>query len=266
VKLIGRGTYGNVFLALNGEEKVALKCIKKQQGKEGYHAQFLVQREVSILKRISHVFIQKFLGVYEDDNNYYLFTELVNGSDLFHFQLQMKFTMEILESKLYIAQIILILEYLHSKHIIYRDLKPENIMICLDGYLKLIDFGAAKHLKKDKTRTVMGSLHYLAPEVLDGSGHSFPADIFSLGVLFYEMICGSLPFGNGLEDPQEIYKEILKKHVKFHPAIKDKQVKKLIRRMLHKSKNKRAKMTAIRIKKDPVFGDFIWVHLSFSHL
>jgi len=108
-------------------------------------------------------------------------------------------------------------------------------MICLDGYLKLIDFGAAKHIKKDRTRTLIGSLHYIAPEVLEGHGYNFPADIFSLGVLFYEMICGTLPFGNGMEDPQEIYKDILKRQVKFHRSIKNKHVKKLIRRMLHKS-------------------------------
>ena len=168
--------------------------------------------------------------------------------------------MKIKESKLYIAQIVLMLEYMHSQSIIYRDLKPENLMICLDGYLKLIDFGAAKHLKKDKTKTVMGSLHYIAPEVLDGSGHSFPADIFSLGVLFYEMICGNLPFGNDVENPKEIYREILHKKVKFHPAIKDKKVKKLIRRLLHKSKRKRSKMTPERIKKDPVFEKIEWVY------
>lgn len=93
------------------------------------------------------------------------------------------------------------LEYLHSNKIIFRDLKPENIMICTDGHLKLIDFGASKHMKSDKTFTLMGSIHYIAPEVLDGRGHSYEADIFSLGVIFYELICGSLPFGDDTEDP-----------------------------------------------------------------
>ena len=59
-------------------------------------------------------------------------------------------------------------------------------------------------------------MHYIAPEVLDGTGHSFEADIFSLGVLFYEIICGVLPFGNSTNDPYKIYDEIINKKVKFH--------------------------------------------------
>jgi len=82
-------------------------------------------------------------------------------------------------------------------------------MLGMDGYLKLVDFGTAKYLEKDKTFSLLGSLHYIAPEVLDGSGHSFEADIFSLGVMFYELLCGYLPFGANTNDPYEIYSEIL---------------------------------------------------------
>ena len=82
-------------------------------------------------------------------------------------------------------------------------------MMDTDGYLQLIDFGSAKIISvQDKTFTLMGSLHYIAPEVLDGRGHSFQADIFSLGVIFYELICGNLPFDEE-EDPVKVYECIM---------------------------------------------------------
>ena len=81
------------------------------------------------------------------------------------------------------SHIILAIEYLHSKKIIYRDLKPSNLILDMEGYLNLIDFGSAKILNQDKTYTLMGTINYVAPEVLNGSGHSFEADLFSIGIL-----------------------------------------------------------------------------------
>ena len=101
------------------------------------------------------------------------------------------------------------LEELHSKKIIYRDLKPENLVLNKNGYLKLIDFGTAKFMDKDKTYTLMGSLHYIAPEVMEDIGYGFECDLFSFGVVFYELICGCLPFGEEEEDPMTIYNKIL---------------------------------------------------------
>ncbi len=83
-------------------------------------------------------------------------------------------------------------------------------MIAKDGYLKLIDFGTAKELRKDRTFTLMGSLHYIAPEVLvEGVGHSYEVDIYSLGVIFYELACGRLPFGDEDEDHYAVYQTIM---------------------------------------------------------
>jgi cGMP-dependent protein kinase len=91
---------------------------------------------------------------------------------------------------------ILSLEYLHSNLIIYRDLKPENMIVDQDGYLKLIDMGTAKLLShsNQRTSTVIGTPHYMAPEIIQGKGYSFAADLWSLGVILFEFLFLSLPF------------------------------------------------------------------------
>ena len=86
-----------------------------------------------------------------------------------------------------------IFEYLQSKDIVYRDLKPENIMIQSDGYLKLIDFGFAKVIKK-RTYTICGTPEYIAPEILLNEGHGKAVDWWTLGILLYEMLAGYPPF------------------------------------------------------------------------
>jgi cGMP-dependent protein kinase len=110
---------------------------------------------------------------------------------------------------------ILALEYLHSNNIIYRDIKPENIMVDNKGYLKLIDMGTAKILKNCKTFTIIGTPHYMAPEIIQGKGYGFHVDIWSVGICLYEFMCGGVPFAEDIDDPYEIYEEIIKSNVRF---------------------------------------------------
>jgi len=91
-----------------------------------------------------------------------------------------------LDSQFYIGSLILAMEYLHSNHIIYRDIKPENIMVDDKGYLKLIDMGTAKIMKSKvgtmtRTFTIIGTPHYMAPEVISGKGYNFLVDLWSIG-------------------------------------------------------------------------------------
>ena len=101
------------------------------------------------------------------------------------------------DCRFYIAEILLAVDNLHSNGVIYRDLKPENILIDKDGHIKLIDFGFAKRIKnihKDRAYTNCGTPGYCAPEVMLDSGHTYKADIWSIGILICEMIGGFTPF------------------------------------------------------------------------
>jgi cGMP-dependent protein kinase len=98
------------------------------------------------------------------------------------------------------------LEYLHTRQIIYRDIKPENIMVDINGHMYIIDLGTAKILNKaskhhGRTFTIIGTPHYMAPEVVMGKGYSLSVDLWSVGICLYEFMCGGVPFAEDLEDP-----------------------------------------------------------------
>jgi protein kinase X len=109
---------------------------------------------------------------------------------------------------------ILALEYLHSKQLVYRDLKPENVLIGSDGFLKLADFGFIKRLKPgERTYTFCGTPEYLAPEIIMHKGHGKAVDWYCLGVFIYELLVGHCPFSH--EDPFEIFKMILTNKIRY---------------------------------------------------
>jgi len=87
-------------------------------------------------------------------------------------------------------------------------------MVDKDGYLKLIDFGTAR-ITTDKTFTIVGTPHYMAPEVIRGRGYFIEADFWSLGIMLYEFICGGVPFGDDVNDPLMIYDKIIEYNLKF---------------------------------------------------
>lgn len=130
-----------------------------------------------------------------------------------------------------------LIDYLHSRGIVYRNLKPENIYIDRNGFLKVCDFELAKVLPEgNKTYTVCGTPEYMAPEMLTGTGYSFPVDYWALGVLLYEFLVGIDPFS--AETPFLTYRNILEKRVKF-PKDTDPAAINLIKHLLDKDAFKR---------------------------
>lgn len=153
-------------------------------------------------------------------------------------------------------------EYLQDRNLLYRDLKPENLLIDRDGYIKVADFGFAKELKSGKTYTMCGTPDYLAPELVQQTGHNKAADWWALGVLLYEMVTGLPPFYE--EDQVALFRNICNLKYSF-PRHLSKDCRDLIKRLLTKNPARRLgnlKGGAQDVKEHPWFKGLDWVKLA----
>jgi protein kinase A len=237
LQTVGVGSFGRVRLCRHKKNNkiYVMKILKKYEivkQKQVDH----VYSEYNILSILNHPFIVELKGVNVLDPKFlYFILEYVPGGELFTL-LRSKSSFPLAQAKFYIAHIITIFEYLHSKNIIYRDLKPENILINKNGYLKLTDFGFAKVLEQGKTYTLCGTPEYLAPEIILNKGHGKPVDWWTMGILLYEMLVGIDPFND--DDPMMIYQKIIKGKIRFPNSI-DKDAKSLIKHLLTADTTKR---------------------------
>mmetsp|Transcript_47956 Transcript_47956/g.113994 ORF Transcript_47956/g.113994 Transcript_47956/m.113994 type:complete len:1016 (-) Transcript_47956:174-3221(-) len=238
VRLIGRGGFGSVRMVehkLTGV-KYALKRVAKEDGR----VPEFVERETEILAQNAHPFMLHYVGTFQSGKSVYILTELVTGGQLYQ---QVVSRMGLLGRKpaqFYIGSIVLILEALHERGIIYRDLKPENVMLDEQGYVKLVDFGLAKKLDASgRTYTFAGTAAYMAPEIIQSTGHGLECDIWSLGVMLFELVCGCLPFGQDVDDQDVVFLSICESELEFPGAYNDLAGKKLLQALLHKQPHQR---------------------------
>lgn len=180
-KVLGRGKLGRVLQAKLDFLDIAVKIMPQELKK-------YANIEIEILDLFSNPFIVSTHGNLEDKDSVYILLEYISCGDLFH--MIRKRRMRQNEIIFYAAELVVILDLVHSKNVVYRDLKPENVMICETGHLKLIDFGLSKIMNQDRTFTVCGSPEYMAPEVLTKQGYGYSVDFWALGVLIYELYCG----------------------------------------------------------------------------
>lgn len=253
---LGYGNFGSVWKVMSAKNKTlyALKMVSRKKIIE-HDIEQNIKDEKKILARIDHPFIMKLVRYYEEEHKIFFLTELVKGDDLFN-ALNYLNILDKSQGMFYFASLLLITEYLHLRNILYRDFKPENIMIDETGYLKLIDFGAAKIIK-DRAYTIIGTPSYTAPEVYIGEGYSYTSDYWSLGVCMYEFLCGDLPFGgdNDMPDPLEVYKKILSGVLEFPPFYRDDLGKDLMKKMLNRDMKDRL-TTIDDIKSHPYCSDY----------
>ncbi|KAK3240853.1 hypothetical protein CYMTET_49339 [Cymbomonas tetramitiformis] len=209
---LGMGQFGRVKLVRHSRncQAYALKCLVKRMIAESGQEKHL-RSEKMVLDKINHPFCIKLMATCTDKKMVYMLLELCLGGELFKV-LGDSDNGQLPEATavFYAACVVLTLEYLHSKGICYRDLKPENLMLDSEGYIKVTDFGFAKVLEGNKTYTLCGTADYLAPEIIMCKGHGTEVDLWALGVLIYEILCGfapfTPPFGN---DTGATYKAIL---------------------------------------------------------
>lgn len=232
---IGTGTFGRVVLIQNKltRDYYALKILPITEIirlKQVDH----VQNEKEILFGVDHPFIINLLCTSHNSTFLYLLFEYVPGGELFSY-LRNAGHFSNSTTLFYSSQLVLVLEYLHSKSVVYRDLKPENLLLDSRGYLKVTDFGFAKRLV-DRTWTLCGTPEYLAPEIIQNKGHNKAVDWWAFGILLFEMLVGYPPFYD--ESPFGIYEKILAGKIEW-PRMFNTVVKDLIRKLLIQDRSKR---------------------------
>jgi len=219
-------------------------------------------QEKTVLETVNFPFIMQYIKTFKDNNNIYFLVEYVRGLELFDVIREMGL-LNSADSQFYIGSMLLAIEYLHAQQIVYRDIKPENIMIDDKGYLKMIDMGTAKPLKGknpagNRTFTVIGTPHYMAPEIITGKGYTLNVDLWSIGICLYEFMCGMVPFGEEAEDPYEIYEEIITKPIKYPSYVKDKKARKIMDQLINKVADVRLGGSFASLKAHQWFDNFNW--------
>ncbi|XP_020589505.1 probable serine/threonine protein kinase IRE isoform X2 [Phalaenopsis equestris] len=292
IKPISRGAFGRVFLAkkrVTGD-LFAIKVLKKADMiRKNAVESILAERNILISAR--NPFVVRFYYSFTSRENLYLVMEYLNGGDLYSLLRNLGCLSEDM-ARLYIAEVVLALEYLHSLNVIHRDLKPDNLLIARDGHIKLTDFGLSKvglinstddlsgpdvssavifdqapipsALRAEKReqrrkQSAVGTPDYLAPEILLGMPHGPNADWWSVGVILFEMLVGIPPFN--AEHPQKIFDNIMNRDISWPqiPQEMSHEAYDLINKLLIQNPLQRVGATgAGEVKAHPFFKDINW--------
>jgi serine/threonine-protein kinase len=197
--LLGKGGVGVVYKAFDPSiaRSVAIKAIARNSLPPGELKNVMdrFRHEAQAVGRLVHPRIVQIYDYGEDEDVAYIVMELVNGKTL-HEHLAQEARYEVREVGEIIRQVLDGIGYAHSQGVVHRDIKPSNIMINSDGRIKISDFGIARLDSSDLTQVgeVLGTPHYMAPEQFLGSGIDKPADLYSIGVIAYELLAGRRPF------------------------------------------------------------------------
>jgi serine/threonine protein kinase len=241
---LGVGSFGRVELVQDKRDPTQMYALKMQQKHNIMTSKQLenCMNERKLLEECTHPFICMLHATYSDKNLLYMLLECVKGGELFQLlRSTPTHCVPVASCQFYAACVIDALGYLHKMNIIYRDLKPENLLIDADGYIKIVDLGFAKKLKRNqmyRTYTICGTPDYMSPEMLTNLGYNVSVDVWAVGVLIFEMICGYAPFGEqmngvGKHDAATTMKNIMHQHVLI--PVQDSSVIRIIRSLLVKN-------------------------------
>jgi serine/threonine protein kinase len=294
LKPISRGAFGRVFLAKKRTtgDLFAIKVLRKADMiRKNAVESILAER--NILISVRNPFVVRFFYSFTCRENLYLVMEYLNGGDLYSLLRNLGCLDEEM-ARVYIAEVVLALEYLHTLHVVHRDLKPDNLLIAHDGHIKLTDFGLSKvglinstddlsgpavsgtmllgededslcateqsdQRERRQKRSAVGTPDYLAPEILLGTGHAETADWWSVGIILFELLTGIPPFN--AEHPQTIFDNILNRKIPWPdvPEEMSYEAMDLIDKLLTEDPNQRlGAKGAAEVKRHPFFKDINW--------
>lgn len=211
-KQLAKGKFGDIklvtFIKTNKthimkrliKDKLTSKSGMAEQAKNEVELQYQMRRSPDCVQILDYI---------TDADSIYIILEYCSGGNLYDKrELRPNHSFSDRQASIYIKQIANALKHCHERGVIHRDIKLENVLITESGSLKLADFGWATQLKnlKDRRTTICGTLDYFSPEMLNGETYQFTTDIWSLGVLTYELLIGDVPFPG--ESKDEVYKKI----------------------------------------------------------
>ena len=241
VKSLGKGSYGEVILMNDKKENklVAMKIIRKKaimdkKTVESFH------NEIYIHKKLIHDNIIQLFTYLEDRKTIYIVMEYANRGTLFNL-LRKKIRFSEKETFYYFMQTCSVICFLHKNKLMHRDIKPENLLLNDKKVLKLCDFGCCTQIDNKYTNDFCGTIEYMAPEMLRRENCGAKVDIWSLGILLYEMLHGYTPYSS--RNQKEIIKKIARDSLRFKYASDD--AKDLIERMLSKNPSNRPEVWEI---------------------
>ena len=256
---LGKGSFGCVYLAKRKTtgEVYALKALNKQSLARDRQLKYALG-ECRILRQLDNPFIVRLYDSFQTPNRLYMVLEYCPGKDL-GVILEEKGPLKHSEAQFYAAEIILALEYLHERDIMYRDLKPDNVLLDAVGHVKLADFGLAKEnvTASRIAKSFCGSPAYLSPETIGKEGAGKAADVYGLGATLYELMTGEPPYYS--QDIKELYYKIQHGQLEFERSLSS-SAKDLFRQLLHRDPHQRPSLA--QIKQHPFFRKVNWTSLS----
>ena len=235
---LGTGAYGRVYLVSHNEtkEEYALKVIEKKKLLNMYGNCDIIHNEIKIHSKLEHANIIRLYSVKETEKEINIIMEYAKNGNLYQLISRNKSGFSEQKAFRYFIQVVNAVYFLHENQIIHRDIKPENLLISENGTIKLCDFGWAKQLTLKNRSSYCGTVEYMAPEIIESENYDYSVDIWSLGILLYELLMGHSPFKD-----KTIKNTIV--NIKLHDLKFDKEIshdcKDLINKLLEVNKEKR---------------------------
>ena len=259
--IISQGRYGTIRVGYHKIKKrfVAIKIINKKSISKTDMEN--IRNQIDILKMATDEFVLKLLDIIENESYLYIMTELCKGGDLYSYLNQRSFKIPEAKAAKLIYKLAKSVSFLHTLGIIHRDLKPENILMTDmsdEADIRISDFCICKRLEPNETtKEIVGTLGYMAPEVLMGKEYNYSADVWAIGVITYLLLTGYLPFDDEQEDKEVIRKTLFESIPFYNDSWKNisSKAKEFVKKILKKDKEER--ITIEGILSDPWFENYV---------